>query len=210
MKFWKRLETVAEQHSVLRHPFYVRWSEGALELTELAHYSGQYRHAVVALAQASASAAASPEAGRDAGALAAHAAEEAAHVGLWDEFVAAVGGDTGAAPSDQTRACAAVWAGDESRPLLHTLTALYTIESAQPAISATKRVGLARHYGIPAAEYFELHERLDVEHSAHARRLIDRRLAGSDEDALVATAEAVLKANLSLLDGVEASRRPAA
>jgi pyrroloquinoline-quinone synthase len=205
VNFWNRLETVAEQHSVLRHSFYLRWSEGTLGIDELAHYSGQYRHAVIALSDASAAAAHSPEAGADAPMLAEHAAEEAAHVELWDEFVTAVGGQVAAAPNDQTRACAAVWAGDQSRPLLHTLTALYTIESAQPAISKTKQAGLALHYGIPAVDYFDVHQHLDVEHAAQARSLIEQRLGGVDEDALVTTAEGVLKANLLLLDGVEAA-----
>lgn len=203
MNFWDRLEAVGEKHSVLRHSFYLRWSEGALGVDELAHYSGQYRHAVVALADAATSAAQSPEAGSDARALAVHAAEETAHVALWDEFVASVGGEAGAEASEETRTCAAVWAGNESRPLLHTLVAMYMIESAQPAISATKQDGLVRHYRIPSATYFDVHEQLDVEHAADARRLIEKRLAGSDEDALVATAESVLKANLLLLDGVE-------
>jgi pyrroloquinoline-quinone synthase len=205
MKFWNRLEAVGEQHSVLRHSFYVRWSEGTLGIAELAHYSGQYRHAVTALADAAAAAACSPEAGADAPALAVHAAEEAAHVELWDEFVAAVGGDVNAEACEETRGCAEVWAGDESRPLLQTLTAMYTIESAQPAISTTKQAGLRLHYGIPAVAYFEVHQRLDVQHAAQMRRLIDERLTGTDEDALVATAEDVVKANLLLLDGVEAA-----
>jgi pyrroloquinoline-quinone synthase len=207
LNFWNRLEAVAEQHSVLRHSFYVRWSEGTLGLAELAYYSGQYRHAVIALADASTAAARSSEAGADAPVLAEHAAEEAAHVALWDEFVAAVGGEVAADASEETRACATVWSGEESRPLLHTLTAMYTIESAQPAISRTKQDGLALHYGIPAVAYFDVHQDLDVEHAAQTRTLIDQRLAGVDEDALVATAEDVLNANLLLLDGVEAAGR---
>lgn len=205
MNFWNRLEAVGEQHHVLRHSFYLRWSEGTLGIAELAHYAGQYRHAVIALAEATAAAARSPQAGADAPALAVHAAEEATHVELWDEFVVAVGGEVGAEASEETRACAAVWAGDQSRPLLQTLAAMYTIESAQPAISTTKQAGLALHYGIPAVAYFEVHQRLDVEHAAQVRGLLDQRLAGADEDALVATAEGVLKANLLLLDGVEAA-----
>jgi pyrroloquinoline-quinone synthase len=207
VNLWDRLEAVGAQHSVLRHSFYRRWSDGTLGIAELAHYSGQYRHAVVALADASAAAAGSPEAWVDAPALAVHAAEEAAHIELWDEFVAAVGGEVGAEASEETRACAAVWAGDESRPLLQTLVAMYTIESAQPAISRTKQAGLAQHYGIPAVTYFEVHQRVDLEHAAQARGLVDQRLAGADEDALVAVAEGVLKANLRLLDGVESAGR---
>ena len=57
MHFWSRFDAIARKHDVLRHPFYVRWSAGELSATELADYSGQYRHAVVALAQATALAA---------------------------------------------------------------------------------------------------------------------------------------------------------
>jgi pyrroloquinoline-quinone synthase len=205
VNFWARLEEVADRSSVLRHPFYVRWSAGTLTRGELAYYSGQYRHAVIALADAAAAAAGSPQAGADGPALAAHAAEEAGHIGLWDEFVAAVGGDGDAEATAETRACVAVWAGDGSRPLVETLTAMYAIESAQPAISTTKQAGLTEHYALPPAAYFELHQRLDVEHAAHLREQIDERLAGAEEDALVRTAEHVWQANWLLLDGVEAA-----
>lgn len=203
MNFWDRLETIAAQKDVLRHPFYVRWAEGTLTRDELADYAGQYRHAVVALAVAAATAAHSPEAGTDAEALAAHAREEADHVALWDRFVAQVGGDCAARANRETRACAEEWAGDPVRPLLHTLTAMYAIESAQPAISKTKLTGLADHYGIESSPYFNLHQALDVAHAAHARDLIDRRLEGADEEALLRTAERVLDANWLLLDGVD-------
>ena len=58
MSFWDRLERVAADWNVLDHRFYVRWTRGELLREELARYSGQYRHAVVALAGASAAAAA--------------------------------------------------------------------------------------------------------------------------------------------------------
>lgn len=205
MNFWDSIEALADQHNVLRHPFYVRWSEGELRRDELALYGGQYRHAVVALAEASASAATrtSDPVLRDA--LAEHAVEERAHVTLWDDFAATVGAERDAAPSAETLACTEAWAGDVDRPLLETLVALYTIESAQPAISATKRAGLDRFYGIggAGAAYFELHEQLDREHAAAASVLITARLHGSDEQALLDESERVLRGNWLLLDGVE-------
>ena len=205
MNFWDRLDAVGEQHDVLRHPFYLRWSEGTLTAEELAHYSGQYRHAVVALAGAATAAARSPEAGADASALAEHAAEEASHVSLWDRFVVAAGGRVDAEPNPETRECAAAWAGDESRSLPETLAAMLAVESAQPAISATKRAGLIRYYGIDETAYFEVHEQLDVAHAAQARTLLSSRLADADEDALVASAARALAENWRLLDGVEAA-----
>jgi pyrroloquinoline-quinone synthase len=204
MDFWTSLDEIARKHDVLRHPFYQRWSAGELAAGELACYAGQYRHAVVALAGASRSAA-EQSAGELRAELDAHAAEESAHVALWDEFVAAVGGERSAVATAETAECEAAWRGEGGRELLPTLVALYAIESAQPAISATKRIGLAEHYGVDGAgaEYFELHERLDVEHAAVARALIAERLADADHGALLGEAERVLAANWRLLDGVE-------
>jgi pyrroloquinoline quinone (PQQ) biosynthesis protein C len=95
--------------------------------------------------------------------------------------------------------------------------ALYAIESGQPAIADTKRRGLREFYGCasgPATAYFDLHAELDHEHAGDARALIEPRVAAADEDALVAEADAVLRANWDLLDGVDrvttARRTPSA
>ena len=85
---------------------------------------------------------------------------------------------------------------------------LYAVESAQPAISRTKLDGLLEHYGFEEGEgtrYFSVHAELDEEHAAAARTELEARLAEADEDALVSAAEAALRGNWNLLDGV--SRR---
>jgi len=159
---------------------------------------------VVALADAAGGAAAQAEPAL-AAQLREHAAEEAGHVDLWDGFARAAGAAEDVAPAPETADCARVWAG-EDRPLLESLVAMYAIESAQPAISETKLAGLREHYGYadgPATAYFELHATLDHEHAAAERALIEPRLAGADEAALLAEAERVLEANWRLLDGVE-------
>jgi pyrroloquinoline-quinone synthase len=206
MEFFTHLETVRDRWNVLQHPFYQRWSAGELTREELAVYAGQYRHAVVALADASTATA--EVAGEELRAgLRAHAAEETAHIDLWDEFTAAVGGDVTAAPTTETAACAAAWSGDGERPLLQSLAAMYAIESGQPAISETKTEGLVEHYGFApgsdATRYFELHAVRDIEHAAHERELLEARLQPGDAEALLEEAEAVLRANWELLDGVE-------
>jgi pyrroloquinoline-quinone synthase len=198
---WERIEQARERWNVLEHPFYQRWSAGELSREELAAYSGQYRHATVAIAGLSASVAESaPEAER--AALQRHATEEADHVALWDGFVEAVGGDSSAAPRPETRECVEAWTAEDDR--VSQLVRLYAIESGQPAISRTKREGLAAHYGIgdgPGNEYFRLHEKADVRHAAEGRSLIEQHLA-DDPDTLAAAAEAAFKANWRLLDGV--------
>jgi pyrroloquinoline-quinone synthase len=195
---------VRARWNVLEHPFYERWSTGELARADLAVYAGQYRHAVVALAAAAEHAAhAADEV--EFGHLAAHAGEEAAHVTLWDGFAAAAGTDAPQPAAPETAACADAWAGP-GRDLLGHLVTLYTVESAQPAVSRVKADGLREHYGFatgPATAYFDLHAERDVEHAAESRGLIAARLEGADEDALVAEAERVLRANWRLLDGVE-------
>jgi pyrroloquinoline-quinone synthase len=225
LDFWDRLEVVQDRNDVLRHPFYVRWSAGELTMDELALYAGQYRFAVAALADATAGAAraayvatpgaaatyaAKPDAAAApalAAELAAHAKEESDHIALWEGFARAVGADPDAKPLPKTADCATTWAGD-GRPLLESLVALYAIESAQPAIAETKRVGLANHYGVTdpqATAYFDIHVERDVEHAAQGRALIEERLPAEDQESLLARAEAVLAANWRLLDGVEAA-----
>jgi pyrroloquinoline-quinone synthase len=193
--FFDRADAICRQRDVLKHPFYQRWSRGELGRPELAAYAGQYRHAVVALAQATALA------GNQA-----HADEERDHIELWDQFVAAVGGDRRASASESTKACVGAWA-DEGRDRAATLAVLYAIESSQPAISETKRAGLVEHYGASpnsdATRYFDVHAELDSAHAAEDRRELSNVLEPGDEERLLAHVETALLGNWRLLDGLE-------
>ena len=202
---WQKIEQARARWNVLEHPFYQRWSAGELSREELASYSGQYRHATAAIARLSASVAESaPEAER--AELRRHAEEEKAHIALWDGFVEAVGGEVAAVPTPETKDCVDSWTASDDR--LSQLVRLYAIESGQPAISRTKREGLAEHYDIgdgAGNEYFRVHEKADVEHASEGRSLIGAHLADADPDTLVAAAESAFEANWRLLDGVTAA-----
>jgi pyrroloquinoline-quinone synthase len=200
---WSRIEDARERWNVLRHPFYRRWSAGELSAEELARYSGQYRHAVQAIATLSESAAdAAPERPE----LRRHAEEEREHVALWDGFVAAADGRLDDEPSPETAACVREWSGEApGGDLPAALVRLYAIESGQPEISRTKRDGLVERYGFadgPATEYFRVHEGRDTEHAAEARELLSEVADPADTDRLVAVAEAAFRANWRLLDAV--------
>ena len=201
-KTWERIEEIRAEHNVLEHPFYLRWSAGELSREELARYAGQYRHATEALARLCADTASlAPDEHRDEIEL--HAAEEADHVRLWDDFVEATGGEIGAEPTAETAECVQAWTAHNG--YLPGLARLYAIESGQPEIAKVKREGLARFYDInggPGSEYFRVHEASDEGHAEESRRLIEQAMEPGDEQVVVEAAEAAFRANWRLLDGV--------
>lgn len=198
MQLIERLDAARRRWNVLEHPFYRRWECGELSRDELTAYAGEYRHAVIALAEAAEAAA--PVAGAE------HADEERAHVDLWDDFAAAVDAKPGPARLEGTTKCVTAWTSAESP--LEALGILYAIEAGQPDVARTKLDGLVMHYGLaadtPATSYFTLHAERDVEHAAESRALLERHARPEDEDAIVDAAERALIGNWTLLDSVEA------
>jgi pyrroloquinoline-quinone synthase len=192
MNLIERIDEARARWNVLDHPFYLRWERGDLTREGLAFYAGEYRHAVVALADAAA-----------VGGDAEHAAEETAHIQMWDDFAAALDAPLDRKPSSETRECADAWRAEDS---LEARAVLYAVESGQPDISRTKLTGLVDHYGFAAGskgtEYFELHSDRDHEHAAASAEVLSKA-APEDADRLVAVAEAALEGNWRLLDGVE-------
>ncbi|MEA2312434.1 MAG: pyrroloquinoline-quinone synthase [Solirubrobacteraceae bacterium] len=195
MTVTRQIDALVERWNFLRHPFNEAWSEGELTHADLARYAGAYRWPVLALAAVT-------ELARDNE----HARKGYEHVALWEAFAAACGAPP-AEPIGAAAECALAWLAARDR--LERLAVLYAIESAQPAIAATKLDGLIRHYGFvegPATEYFAVHAQRDAEPAAAARDALLAQATSSDCTRLTEQAEAALRAKWRLLDEVMAQQ----
>src|SRR4051795_8961034 len=97
-----QLAAVRAAWDVVLHPLCVRWTRGEVTSQELARFARQYRHAVVALADAAERAGMPDPPARD-------------YVAFWEELIDALGGDDGAEPLNETEAYAAMLAAVASR-----------------------------------------------------------------------------------------------
>jgi pyrroloquinoline-quinone synthase len=190
------LDGVTDRWNLLQHTFYQRWTQGTLTHDELCDYVGQYAHIVRAvpgwLGQVR---------GGESDQIARHVQEESSHIGLWNDFGAALGLDRDAMTSTPANAATArlVRQGDELAAKGQAAPVVWALEVQTPAVAAAKLAGLSRFYGIGAEDggtYFAVHQELDIEHSAELRELCSE---GSVEAAAVMS-----EALWDLLTSVEA------
>lgn len=215
---------IADRH-LLGHPFYVAWTRGELTREQLAQYAGQYMHHVLAEpTYLSAVHSNTPHFTADGKSdLSARQAilqnlvdeelGERNHPALWKRFAAALGiseedlAATAAMPATK-KLIATFSECCRNRPYYAGLAALHAFESQVPAIAAVKIEGLRRLYGMndpSAIEFFTVHEKADVEHSAAEWELIGSAAdtPAKQAEVLAATRDAC-DALWSFLDGVYA------
>jgi pyrroloquinoline-quinone synthase len=195
-----RLDEVTARWNLLQHSFYQRWTQGTLTRDELCDYVMQYAHVVRAvpawLVQVR---------GGDPFQVARHAAEEGAHIEMWEKFGNALGLSSEAIRLGPANAAtkALVQRGDEQAARGDAAAVVWALEQQTPAVAEAKLAGLSAFYGIgPEAggEYFAVHQHLDVEHSAELRALC----SDGSEKAAAAMSEALWNLLTSVEIGVPA------
>jgi pyrroloquinoline-quinone synthase len=206
-----RIHELIASRRLLDHPFYQSWSKGALTREALQKYAEQYYHWVHAfptwLSGAHANATDLPMRQAILENLIDEERGPENHPELWLRFCDALGLDRDTVRKadllPETRAAiAAMREIARDQPAVATIGAMYAYEAQQPEVMKTKREGLRDLYGVTSGhDYFEVHERMDVEHSAEERALIAKYADGC-EDEIVASAKTALDATYVLLDGV--------
>ena len=208
----RELDSATADKRLLEHPFYQAWAAGTLTRDDLAFYSTQYWRQVESFPGYLDSLSSRMDEGPSRAAIEDNLADERDddHPGLWVRFAEALGNDRATLettpPEAETSACVGAFGTatrDASVPF--ALGMLYAYESQTPEVAETKVTGLREFYGIAgdAAEYFQLHGELDVEHSRELAECI-AAVATTDEARAeaVAGARAGAEAIYGLLDGV--------
>jgi pyrroloquinoline-quinone synthase len=212
----EQIHGLVAERRLLDHPFYTAWSHGELSPEILRKYAEQYYHWVQAFPTwlSAAHSNASDLAMRQE--ILANLNDEEMgddnHPELWLRFCDALGLDRAAVKSaellPETReAIATMRRVCRDEPAVAGLSALYAYESQQPEVMKTKREGLRDLYQITSGhEYFEVHEAMDVVHSAGERKLIEASVAGHEAEALAAAKQAI-DATYTILNGIERVRQ---
>lgn len=208
----KALDGATADKRLLEHPFYQAWAAGTLTQEDLAFYSTQYWRQVEAFPGYLESLAQRMNEGTARTSIEENLSDERDddHPGLWIRFAEALGRDRASlnrtpAETETTDCVDAFGTATKDASVPFALGMLYAYESQTPEVAETKVTGLKNFYGITgaAAEYFQLHGELDVEHSSELAAAIDE-IATTDEARAeaVAGAAAGAAAIYGLLDGV--------
>ena len=174
-----------EGRRLLTHPFYVRWENGDLSLSELTHYAEQYRFFEQYLPEFLIELSRNFDDGVTRDAVLANLNDEVAapsHLHLFDQFARAFGAEeTEPSPAmadllDAYRQALCAGGAVAVAGLL-----AYEVQGAE--IAESKKVGLARHYGAgpDALEFWTTHSSLEQD---HAQWTLDglAALSPSDDD----------------------------
>lgn len=215
----EQLQAVIDEKHLLKHPFYIAWTEGKLTRTHLKHYALQYFQNVLAFpTYLSAVHFNTPHFGGSIAVrqeilenLIGEERGESNHPALWQNFATALGAteaelaDT--IPLETTAGLVATFRQlCLNSPFYAGLAALYAYESQIPQIAAVKVDGLKQFYGMTDPDsyrFFTVHQEADVWHTEVELQLIEKYADSPEKQAeVLAAAAGAADALWQFLDGV--------
>ena len=220
-QFESNLREAVMEYSMLKHPFYVAWTEGRLSKAVLAEYAKQYYAHVRAFPTYVSGVHSRCDNLRIRQELLENLIEEERgtenHPELWLRFAEGLG-----VAREEVRAAELLPSTRDSVRRLQSLTqsedyreglaALLAYESQIPEVAQTKREGLKSFYGIAderAVSFFRVHESIDVLHQQVEMQLLKEQCQSpADQNRAIASAREAAKALWSFLDGVTAAYLP--
>jgi pyrroloquinoline-quinone synthase len=215
----EQLQSVVEQKHLLKHAFYVAWTEGKLTQEQLKQYAIQYFQNVLAFpTYLSAVHFNTPHFNNSIAVrqeILENLIEEERgnqnHPALWRKFALALGATdedlANTAPLPTTTNLVNTFRSVCLNSSFYAgLAALYAYESQIPAIATTKIDGLQRFYGMNNSDeyrFFSVHQAADVAHSETELALIEQYADTPEKEAeVLSAASQAADALWQFLDGV--------
>ena len=220
-QFETALGEAVMEYSMLKHPFYVAWTEGKLSKHSLAEYAKQYYAHVRAFPTYVSAVHSQCEELPIRQELLENLIEEERgdenHPELWLRFAEGLGVNR-----DDVRNATLLSSTEASVARLKELTrsedyrkglaALYAYESQIPEVAKTKREGLKSFYGIEderAISFFRVHEGIDVLHQQVEKQILSNKcVSAEDQKKAIEAARDSAKALWAFLDGVAEAYLP--
>lgn len=203
----KKVDEEIERQSLLKHPFYQKWSRGELTLGELSGYSREYFQLVKAVPGLVSQVEALAPSQSQKAQIHENVEEERSHVEPWVRFAGALGVQRadleGHKGSKLTLSATSELERLTASSYIEGVAALYAYESQLPKISRSKIDGLEKFYGFKggdATKYFEIHEEADVRHAAVWRAVLESE--GVPEERVIRATRESMGAQNRLLDSV--------
>lgn len=214
-EFETTLHDAVMEHSMLKHPFYVAWTEGNLTKPVLAEYAKQYYAHVRAFPTYVSAVHSRCDDIATRQELLENLIEEERgpenHPELWLRFAESVGASREEVQNAKllpstVASVARMKELTQSVDYRNGLAALYAYETQIPAVACTKREGLKSFYGIDderAVSFFRVHEGIDVLHQRVEQEILSRTCAtGDEQQRVIESGSEAAKALLCFLDGV--------
>jgi pyrroloquinoline-quinone synthase len=195
------LDPLIAKMSLLKHPFYVRWSKGELTKQDLAVYAKEYFRLVERIPGMVSRIKERVQDPELKAKIAQNEVEEQEHVELWKRFAKSL--DVSEAelaayePSATVQDAVASLESLMEQGAEQGITAMYALEAELPIIAQTKKDGLSAFYGLTSADaqvYFDEHM-LEEKHLQVWRSF-------TVSDSAEESARASLIAQNQVLDGV--------
>jgi pyrroloquinoline-quinone synthase len=213
-QFLNDLDQKIESKHLLKHPFYMAWTQGTLSKECLKEYAKEYYHHVKAFPTYLSALHSHTEDQATRKHLLTNLIEEEDgtpnHPELWKSFALSLG-NTEEEISRHTP-------NEEISSLIHTfrknclegsvsdgLTSLYAYESQIPEICISKIDGLKQHYQMKDPEswkYFTIHIAADKEHAAIERELIAKHIDTQSAASAMESADQILNHLWNFLSGL--------
>lgn len=197
-----------QNRSLLKHPFYQKWSNGELTLDHLQGYSKEYSQLVNAIPKMVENVGMLTTDKKTHFAIVDNQKEESEHIELWAKFASSLGVSKNIllryGGSIDTNLAISKLIDLTSGSFEEAVCAMYAYEMELPKISRSKIDGLKGFYNISgsdATEYFKTHEEVDVRHAQLWRSLIGD-IPKSKHDVALKAAIKSLEAQNDLLDAV--------